>query len=97
VWSDLVIEVNGRSIFRGPLDRAGGEGWRYAGVPTGALVRGENEIRFRVDGPDYLYLGVDTDTNAGRSGVVRSGVLDPTTLRPGRDVRGEYLVRLEVR
>jgi hypothetical protein len=96
-WSDLVIELNGREVGRAPLDVAGREGWHRAEVPPDALVPGENEIRFRVDGPDYLYLAVDTDTHAGQSGVVRGGVMDPTSLRPGRVLEGEYLVRLEIR
>jgi len=75
--------------------------WHDVEIPKGELVRGSNEVVFRLAAPpgktpdDYLYLGID-NTAAGGNSWVRFGATSPwrqdaLTIPGGK---GEYMVRL---
>ncbi len=97
-WGRMEIDVNGRTIARGSVTELGRAGWHALPVDLGTIRRGDNEVRFRTLDTDYIYVGLDGDTDHGRSGVIVSGRRDMTIRRPGKSAeRGEYMVRLELR
>jgi len=109
----LQIVVNGRAIdvpTRDGLPRyAEGKSmglamrWHDLRLPKDAVVRGLNEIVFRMAAPegkkpdDYLYLGIDNSVPGGRSAARFS---DKSDWRPDKlnalGAQGEYMVRLHL-
>jgi len=75
--------------------------WYDFEIPKGELVRGRNEIVFRLAPPpgkspdDYLYLGIDNSVPGGHS-AVRFGKSGPWNDRAVNSIgaKGEYMVRL---
>ena len=64
----------------------------------GVLREGRNQIRFGVDGGDYVYVGLDFDSVHGRSASIVGDRVDWTSLRPAYHVGpGEYMIRLMIR
>lgn len=75
--------------------------WHDFDLPKEELVRGRNEIVFRLSPPpgkapdDYLYLGIDNSVPGGNSAVrfSGSGPWNPKTVN-SIGAQGEYMVRL---
>jgi len=96
--TNLVIEVNGVEVRRAPVTEAAILGWHEWPVDPGILREGRNEIRFGVDGGDYVYMGLDFDSVHGRSASIVGDRVDWTSLRPAYHVGpGEYMIRLMIR
>jgi hypothetical protein len=75
--------------------------WCDFEIPKGELVRGRNEIVFRLAPPpgkapdDYLYLGIDNSVPGGKS-AIRYGTSGPWNYQGVNSIgaKGEYMVRL---
>jgi len=75
--------------------------WCDFEIPKGELVRGRNEIVFRLAPPpgkapdDFLYLGIDNSVPGGKS-AVRFGTSGPWNYQGVNSIgaKGEYMVRL---
>ena len=75
--------------------------WYDLEIPKSELVRGRNEIVFRLAPPpgkapdDYLYLGIDNTVHSGNS-AVRFGSSGPWNYQNVNSIgaKGEYMVRL---